>query len=238
LDLLERAPRDRPWFLQVNFTGPHDPWDVTESMATLYEDVEFPAAVGDEEFPPERHVAVRRNYSAMVENIDRCVGVYLDELERRGELTDTLVVFSSDHGEMLGDRGAWGKSVPYGPSVGVPLICAGPGVAPGARCELPTTILDLAATFLDYAGLPVPDDMDSRSLRPLLEGRTDRHRDVVTSGLRDWRLAFDGKRKLIRRGGGECEMYDLVADPWEARNLAAGTLEIPRALWDALDPPE
>ena len=225
LELLRRAPEGRPWFLQVNFTGPHDPWDITESMAELYAGAQFPSAVGDSRFTPDRHEAVRRNYSAMVENIDRWLGVYATELERRGELGRTLIVFSSDHGEMLGDHGRWGKNTPRQPSVGVPLVIAGPNVRGGHVCDGPATILDLTATFLEAAALPVPDDMDSRSLAPLLSGRADLHREYVTSGLRDWRLAFDGRWKLIRHADGSARLYDLERDPHEMTDVSSDAPE-------------
>jgi len=220
LELLSRTPRGKPWFLQVNFTGPHDPWDITASMARWYSDAHFPTPFGNTQFPPDVHDKIRGNYSAMVENIDRWVGVYLDELERRGELEDTLIVFSSDHGEMLGDHNRWGKGVPYQPSVGVPLIIAGPGIRKGMTCDLPTTILDLTATFLDYAEVEAPDDMESRSLRPLLEGRNDKGRDYVLSGLKGWRMIFDGRFKLISGFGEGILLFDLCEDPVESRNVA------------------
>ena len=119
----------------------------------------------------------------MVENIDRWVGIYLDKLRERGELENTLVIFSSDHGEMLGDHNLWGKTQPYQPSVGVPLIVAGPGVKPRAPTDVLVTTLDFTATFLDYAGVSRPDDMDSRSLRPFLEDRTQTHREFVSFSL-------------------------------------------------------
>jgi arylsulfatase A-like enzyme len=235
LKLLRRAPAGKPWFLQVNFTGPHDPWDITQSMTALYEGVDFPSAHGDESLPPERHVAVRRNYSAMVENIDRWVGVYVDELHERGELENTLIVFSSDHGEMLGDRGNWGKSVPFQPSIGVPLVVAGPGVARGARCGDPTTILDLTATFLEAAALPVPDDMDSRSLWPILRGETASTRSHVISALRDWRIVIEGRYKLIAEPAGRVRLFDMATDLWEDDDLAAREPEIVARLTHLLD---
>ncbi len=77
---------------------------------------------------PEHHLRIRQNYAAMLENIDGWTGKYLDMLEQRGELDSTLIVYASDHGEMLGDHGRWGKSVPFHPSANVPLYVAGPGV--------------------------------------------------------------------------------------------------------------
>jgi arylsulfatase A-like enzyme len=123
---------------------------------------------------------------------------------------------------MLGDHGRWGKSVPYHASANVPLYVAGPGIRRGHRSDALVSLMDVAATCLDYGGVEVPEDMDSRSLRPVLEGRTDHHRDFVLSGLRDWRLAWDGRYKYITGfGRGGDLLFDLVEDPDEDRNLAA-----------------
>ena len=158
----------------------------------------------------------------MIENIDMWLGLYVDMLEEKGQLDNTIIVYSSDHGEMLGEHGRWGKGVPYRASVGVPLLLAGPGVRQGFQTGTPVSIMDLAATFLDYGGVDVPGEMDSRSLRPLLEGSTDQHREVVLSGLRDFRMAWDGRYKLVRDyGDEEWRLWDLLADPEESRNLAS-----------------
>ena len=134
----------------------------------------------------------------MVENIDRWVGIFVRELEKRGELENTVIVYSSDHGEMLGDHGRWAKQVPYQPSLCVPLVFAGPGVKPGVVNGAAVTTLDLPATFLDYGGVPRPSDMDSLTLRPVLQGKVEKNRAFIASGLNDWRLTFDGRYKLIR----------------------------------------
>jgi len=188
---------------------------------------------------------VRRNYAAMVENVDRWLGRYLDVLDERGEREDTLVVFASDHGEMLGDHGQWYKRSPYQPSVGVPLVVAGPGVESRGVVDEPASVLDLHATVLDAAGVD-PGDVDSRSLWPYLAGRTDDHRDVVHSGVGNWRMAYDGRYKLVRGydsgrtandQAGEFDawdeaatkyalrerdpvVFDLEADPGERENVA------------------
>ena len=199
IDLLESAPEDEPWFLEVNFQNPHHHWDVTEEMHGWYRDppVEFPSPVdSDLDVSPEAHQEVRRNYAAMVEHLDQCVGRLVDELEALGEREDTLIVFSSDHGEMLGDHGQWQKLSPLQASVGVPLIAAGPGVADREPITDPATILDLHATFLDYAGLDA-GDVDSRSMRDAFAGTGPVPRDVVYSGLGAWRMVYDGRYKLI-----------------------------------------
>lgn len=223
LELIRNAPKGKPWFIQVNFVGPHPPWDATESMLSVYKDASFPQPNGNTQHKPEEHVQVRRNYSAMITNIDRWLGVYVDELAKRGELDNTVIVYSSDHGEMLGDHNLWSKSKPYQPSAGVPLIAAGPGVQKGKVISAPVTTLDLTATFLDFAGVKRPETMDSRSLQPVLSGKADGNREVVFSGLNAWRLAFDGRYKLITgfgAGGANTILFDLEKDPLENTNIA------------------
>jgi len=250
LELLENAPRGRPWFLQVNFTGPHNPWDVTAAMEASCRSLhDLPLPTGSEKLTPEQHLRVRQNYSAMIENIDRWLGEYLSALERRGELDDTLVVYSSDHGEMLGDRGMWGKSVPWQPSVGVPLVISGAGVRRGVTVRAPATILDLTATFLDAAGVDAMDGMtDTRSMLPFLRGETPAPpRTVVRSALHEWRAAFDGRWKLIegvvvrgRKSGAPPStlLFDLDSDPYERHNLAAERPDIVATLRPHLLPSE
>lgn len=232
LDLLKRAPAGKPWHLAVNFTGPHEPMDITASMERGVRGRStrepFPQPFGNTEFGPEIHQTIAENYTAMVENVDRWVGLYIDELRRRGELDNTIVVFSSDHGEMLGQHNRWGKHVPYQASVGVPLIAAGPGIKANAESDALVSIMDLASTFLDYGGIARPAGMDSRSLRPLLEGRTRKHREVLYSGLQKWRMVWDGRYKYIEGFDGEAPLlFDLDADPNEAKNLA--TIDAARA---------
>jgi arylsulfatase A-like enzyme len=200
LNLLDGAPDDRPWFLQVNFQNPHHPWDITERMHGLYRDpdVAFPPPIdSDLDVDHETHMDVRRNYAAMVEHLDECVGRFVDRLKERGQLEETLVVFSSDHGEQLGDHGQWQKLTPYQASVGVPLVVAGPDVAARELVDSPVTILDLHATFLECASLSPAEGIDSRSMRPLLAGESNQLRDVVYSGLGSWRLVYDGRYKLV-----------------------------------------
>ena len=237
LQLIRSAPPGKPWFLQVSFNGPHEPMDVTRRMKDGWKGVRFPAPNGGP--PTIDHDEIRQNYAAMIENIDRWLGMYVRELEQRGELDRTLIVYSSDHGEMLGDHGRWGKTLPYHPSAAVPLIAAGPELRRGWVCDAPTTTLDLSATFLELAGTNVPKDMDSRSLLPLLRGQTDSHRQVVRSGLGRWRLAWDGRYKLIRgfdgqgRAGGRERsdvLFDLQDDPLENTNIVQKAREIVRRL--------
>ena len=233
LDLLEQAPDESPWFLIVNFNGPHPPMDITVRMERQYRG---PDRVIDDfpqphnysgMFPEERHVLIRQNYSAMIENIDRWLGIFQDRLRDRGALDNTVVVYSSDHGEMLGDHGRWGKSVPYQASAGVPLVMAGPGIAQGVRSDALVSLMDLAATFIDYADMPVPLEMESLSLRPLLDRGVGQHRDFARSALKvarahagRFRVVQDHRYKLVDGFFEAIALYDRENDPTESENIA------------------
>ena len=226
LGMLDAAPRGKPWFLQVNFNGPHSPWDITARMEKAWRSIKFPQPNRCREFTAEEHVKVRQNYAAMIENIDRSAGAFLDKVRERGELANTLIAFASDHGEMLGDHNRWSKSVPYQASVGVPMIVCGPAVRQGVTATIPTTTMDLTATFLDYAGIPVPADMDSRSLRRFVEGNSERLRGHVLSGLGAWRLVMEGRYKYIRGFDDAPMLFDLRNDPFENENLVTAKPEV------------
>lgn len=235
LELLRAAPAGRPWFLQVNFAGPHDPVDITRRMERTCRTREFPQPTNSDQYTPFRHTAIRQNYTAMVENIDRLCGMVIEDVRKRGELENTLIVYSSDHGEMLGDHERWGKSLPYQPSAGVPLYVRGPGVQRGITTDTLVSLIDLTATFVDFAGARM-GGIDGRSLRPVLAGQPFEPRDLVLSGLGAWRMAFDGRYKLIRgfepqtaasarKGPGPPAelrplLFDLKLDPAESTNIA------------------
>jgi arylsulfatase A-like enzyme len=181
---------------------------------------EFPQPNQCTKFTPAVHVTIRQNYAAMIENIDQWLGKFVDDLKRRGEFDNTLIVLSSDHGEMLGDHDLWGKTKPHQPSVGVPLIAAGPGVSKGKRSDALVSSIDIGATFLDYAGAEKPREMDSRSFRGVLEGKSRTHREHLFSGLGEWRMVSDGRYKYIRGYEEQPMLFDLHEDPLENRNIA------------------
>lgn len=219
LRILREFPKDQPWFMQVNFTGPHNPMDITQTMYDARPGVQFPQPNDSSELDPDHHNEIRKNYAAMIENIDRQVGRFLETVEERGELDNTVVVFSSDHGEMLGDHDRWGKSVFYQPSVGVPLVVAGPGVQQGVTTDALVELQDLAVTHLDFASADILPEADGRSLKPILAGNTSGHRDVAISALGNWKIIWDGKMKLFVEEGEAPKLFNLEDDPGENHNL-------------------
>lgn len=239
--LISSAPKGKPWFIQASFLGPHDPMDITASMAASVRDrrklpVPNLPELDEATFGPEpdesKALEIRQNYTAMVELIDRWVGKLIEVIEARGELDNTLIVYTSDHGDMLGDHHRYSKHLPWQASAGVPLVVRGPGVKKGLVNTNAVTNLDLTATFLDYAGVTVSDSMDSKTLRSVLNGSRKRNRDYVISGLYGWRMVYDGRYKLIRgfdvaspapwkkASWDKILLYDLQIDPLENRNIA------------------
>jgi len=220
LKLLDEMQADKPWYLWVNFPGPHDPFDPPAEFHERYDAVDFQPPVNpNPEADPDELMLQRRSYAACCEHIDTLCGNIIAKVAKRGELENTLIIFASDHGEMLGDHGRWTKSVPQEGSVHVPLIAAGPGVEGAGRVhDGLVELIDLAATITDVADADPVEDWDSRSLKPALAGAAASHRDIAVSALHDWRMAFDGRRKLVMREGKREAFYDLHEDPGETDN--------------------
>ena len=239
-----RTQRDRPFFIFASWIGPHPPYYLPPKYLEMYRDRpcpdpcpfpegalrNFPPSPDDPDGHPLRLRRLREAYFSAVTLIDRGIGRILDALEETNQLDDTVVILTSDHGEMLGDRGMYMKMVPYEGSARIPLMIAGPGFeAGGVRREACTT-WDTAATILDVAGLsgspgrpstPPDHPMVGASLR---SARTrDPGRVVVYHyGLerRRYLAAVDGTHKFVHWiNGGNEELFDLRTDPWEQRNL-------------------
>jgi len=184
IKLLDRKPTHKPWFLQINFPGPHPPFLATKEMAESVAQRDWPAPYDTEQYEticpqqeafrkgeeigPQRDG--RCNYAAQIEHIDSLIEQTIRHLDGKDELDGTLVCITGDHGEMLGDHGQIAKSKPWQGAISVPLLCFGPGIKEGYVYEEPITTLDLPGTFLDYAGYgKAPHPMTTRSLRPLLQ---------------------------------------------------------------------
>lgn len=194
VSLIRAAPKDKPFFLQVNYPGPHPPTQVTQNMAAYFESGQrpdiLPLALGASTLPPEDQKEIRRRYATEIENIDRQNAKILATLQGMGVENNTVICITSDHGEQLGDfwdsaqKGhAWGKMSPWQGSVNVPLACKGPGINKGLVVDSPVSTLDLTATILEIMGANSTDsDMDSESLMPFMTGGTPPKR-AVTSGL-------------------------------------------------------
>lgn len=202
ISLLRRSPGDKPWMLQINFSGPHNPFMVTAAMSDSVAGRIWPnpADNPDNEVSPGGTCPLgagpdlgddlaRCKYAAGIENLDGLLARILAEVEAQGQTDNTVVCISSDHGDELGDHRGRAKSRPWAGSVRVPLICAGPGIAQGRVFAGPVDMSDLAATFLDAAGAPLLDGMTSRSLLPLMSVTPpdiDAYRSHINGALGTW----------------------------------------------------
>ncbi len=222
-DMVRGFDSEKPWFLQINFAGPHNPWDVTRRMWDSWKNVQFPAPNNAPQSDQYDINALRDTYAAMLENIDRICGEVLRVVEERGELDNTILIYAADHGEMLGDFGKFGKSIPDRGSVHIPLVISAPGGQKGKLDESMTELQDLAATILDFCGIQDCFGTDSLSLKPLVEGQAALGRKYQYSALHDqnrnWSLKQDLTGKIVIEDGKLTEVYDLSADVWQNHNL-------------------
>lgn len=260
------AQRDvaKPFCLSVSLKAPHDPWQgYAPRFEHDFEGAEFPRP-GNVTLPEALRQpdflrrslesglgmklvgnAVERNrllarYYRLIEGIDVCMGEIRRELERHGLRDNTVIVFSSDNGRLVGEHGFWGKWFMHEESIRVPLIICDPRLPAANRGRVSPALalnIDLAPTLLELAGLEVPAAMQGRSLRPLLSDPAAPWRDDFfyehlfrnspspptriepCEGVRtrDWKYTV----WVDQAGAGREELYDLRNDPLELRNLAA-----------------
>ena len=270
---LARYSRDDPFFLVISFTHPHSPFIITDRYWDLYDHdaIDMPDApaipvddldehsrwlhyghgahlhtVTDEHVRTARHA-----YYGMISYIDDKVGRIMDAMRATGLADDTVVMFISDHGEMLGERGMWYKQTFFERSVRVPLIVSRPGTWTPGRVDELVSLVDLLPTMLDVATDGDPpetvDPMDGRSLTGLLNGGGDWTDEVISEytgeGVKaPCRMLRRGKHKFMYTHGFPDMLYDLEADPLERENLidrpemAAVAGELRRAVLDGWDP--
>lgn len=225
-------PADFPWHYFVSFVGPHDPYDPPAELFERFAGAPMPPAIPFEpdhrparyrphkQYAPETIPLARQLYTASVQAIDLQVGRILEALHERGEADNTWIIFCSDHGDMLGDHGRYTKSCHYESALRIPLMIAGPGLAPGTSDAL-VELIDLHPTLCELAGAAVPTGLDARSLVPLLLGQTDGHRSHATATLRGSHSVRTAEWKLIVDDcGASPELYRLKEDPNERCNLA------------------
>ena len=261
---LEQRKATNPLFLEIGFCGPHPPYDPVQRYLDMYRDVDIPVPDVTEEDvrnqPAALHklratmengnfdsvawrcdasksdlLRLRRHYAANVTMIDDKIGQIMDVLERRGYLENSVVIFTSDHGDNLGDHGHIQKHNMYEGAVRVPLIVRASGRVPEGRAGTTSDALvhwmDIAPTVLESAGVRVPRNWESRSLWPLVENRDGAaaERDVVYSELGGDHIQSAAELMIMRRdrkwklvfylGQTYGELYDLENDAGEMRNL-------------------
>jgi choline-sulfatase len=244
-----RRAGDKPWALFVSLVRPHFPLTAPPEFYALYSPERMPMprlyeASGHPRHPAVRalrsvmnyddffadELAVRRaiaSYYALVSFLDDNIGKILAALQAAGLATSTRVIYTSDHGDNLGARGLWGKSVMYEESLAVPLAMAGAGIPAGRIVETPVSLVDCYRTVLEAVGCAVPQAdlaLPSCSLWEILAGaRPDRNVFAeyhAAGSITGTFMIRHGRWKYIYHVGFRAELYDLEADPGETSDLA------------------
>lgn len=254
ISMIDRFGSD-PFFIHCSFPDPHHPLSACQPYGSMYDPGGMPepltASIHELEAMPPVYLAYhlgRENYFAkvpsfpeeiageplremmaqmygMVTHVDRCVGQIVDHLQARGLLDETLIIFTTDHGELMGDHGLVLKGPFYYQSLlNVPLIIRAPGAMPAVRHELVAHV-DLVPTILDCLGLAGPDYLPGRSLKGHLDGQPCEVRDAVLTEFRPFggsnmKVLHTGRWKYVYYHGEPWgELFDRQQDPEERTNL-------------------
>jgi len=263
LDFLRKRDPSCPFFLTVSFVAPHPPLVPPAPYFERYLRQELPAPViGDWADPPanrglgmgqapgrvcltgEALRSARAGYFGLINHVDDQLNRLLNTVTGLN-MRETVVLFTSDHGEMLGDHYLWRKSLPYGPACRIPLLIRAPerfGLRAGAVVDKPVCLEDIMPTLIEMAGAGIPSSVQGRSLLPLCRGeaapwRKSLHIEhaptfhALTDG-RDkyaWFVA-DGREQLFDLAQDPTETHDLAALPEHAARLARWREEMARTL--------
>ncbi len=238
----------QPWTLMCSFVCPHPPHIAPQEFYDLYEKINFPKAkMSDPDAPlhpwinllqrsrnhedfltPESKHTLMAGYYGCVSYLDSNVGKVLAALEEAGLRDNTLIIYTTDHGENLGTRRLWGKNNMYEESCAVPMIVAGPGIPEGKVSTTPTTLIDVGPTVLDAIGhdeIATQEKLPGQSMIKLANASDDPNRvafsEYYASGAdRASFMIRKGKYKYIHYCGYEPELFNLDKDPEELDNLA------------------
>lgn len=254
----EQKDKSSPWLMSVNMYQPHHPFFPCEEYLHRYDPAKMPNpayregelanktpfqkvdhegaygghALSFTRTSPEEHRAITAAYYAMIEQVDTAVGDMLSTLEETGQADNTIVIFMSDHREMLGDHGIYLKGPYfYDCLTRVPLIIRWPHrYQNGHKTDALVEMVDLAPTLFEAAGIPIPAGVQGKSLTPLLTTQSASHRDSVymeffnsnfdyafppmltSVRTKEWKLNYCDKAEAA-------ELYDLVNDPGERTNV-------------------
>ena len=249
---LARSSMEQPFFLSISFTHPHEPYFTTQTWWDLYrhDDVSMPdtGLLEQREHDPqslrilemyqlndgsieEHHIrTARHSYLANVSYFDHLVGKILSTLAATGLAQNTIILLTSDHGDMLGERGLWFKKHFYDHSARVPLLCYAPGRFAASRNASNVSLLDVLPTLCELAGLAVdehaPRELDGHSLVALCDDASQRRNEAVLAEMTcegipsSMFMVKHGDLKLITGGDGPDLLFDLEKDKHERVSVA------------------
>ena len=242
IDFLRRRDRSMPFFLMASYLRPHPPFDAPEYCFSMYRDMELtPPPIGDwadadrlrrlgrftdadtGSCDPELMRQARIGYYACISHLDNQIGRLLDALRDDGCHQDTVILFTSDHGELLGDHHTFRKTRPYQGSIHIPLLMARvPGIKPGSVSDRLTELRDILPTLTELAGVDTPEGVDGVSLlqdpdREYLHGEHSggdlgNHYIVTKTDKYCW-FTQSGREQYFRLDKDPKELHDAIEEP-------------------------
>ncbi len=240
--LLQRRPQ-KPFFLHVNFTAPHDPLVIPPGYEGKYDPAKIrlpenflarhPFDHGNFDSRDERLLPWPRTeqdvreelaaYYAVIDDMDAHIGRVLQTLKTIGQYDNTVIIFSSDHGLALGSHGLMGKQNMYEHTIGVPFIIAGPGVPKGKRTDAQIYLRDMYPTTCELAGIPIPESVEAKSFVPILNGTARQIHPAVFGYFHKYQRMIRTERwKLIYYPQlDKHQLFDLKNDLSERVDLSA-----------------
>ncbi len=240
-EYLDHAPQEKPFALVVGFASPHCPYDPCADELALFQDAEMPVSrEGTQEteyfrqaqianclqdwcdldyrtFTDAQREKVRMHYSALIHRIDCCVGKVIQSLKENNLYDNTTIIFSSDHGDFVGDYGMVGKHYFYEPSVHIPLLVRDPSNPTPTRNGQIVSLTDIRATILQIAGIPHCETIDSKVLPCYIPTSEPR---VIFGATSAGIMVRTQKWKYCRYENGLVLLHDIEQDPQEKQNLA------------------
>lgn len=238
---------EKPWALAVGFITPHSPFICRQAYWDMYypehaDLAQIPPHPGSlhprnqrmaewfdyADVPEEQVRRSRAAYYGLCTYTDEQLGIVIDALDQNGLGEDTIVVYTSDHGESAGEHGMWNKQSFYEDSSAIPFIARGPGItSTGRRVSEPISLIDLARTIIALAGAEESSDLDGKDISALLTSDTDNPNGIAISeffavgATAGSRMLRKGHWKLIFHNGEAPELFDLSSDPNELDDLAS-----------------
>jgi len=252
IDYLKTKSKDKPFLIWAGFIAPHPPFDVPREYAHLYDNKELPLPTKSKtslcttaldnqdiaDYPDEKVLMrARQLYCSSITFVDHQIGRMLKQLENMGELDNTFILFTSDHGEMLGDLGTYQKFLPYDASARIPMIVRYPQlVKAGSVNNAFVDLNDIFPTFMDVCGLQMPKNYDypGDSLFGNNKDRSVQYIEHQHDSRRWVSLVSERYKYNYFYGGAREELFDLLVDPEETDNLMESIPESVKGVRDQL----
>lgn len=222
-----------PFLCIAGFYSPHSPWVAPQRFLDLYDrdalaiasyPPEAETQAADPQFSPAQLRTARHGYYAMISEVDFHVGTILQALADLELADETIVVFTSDHGEWLGEHFKWGKGYPGEDAVSrVPLLLRMPGGGAGTRVSRIVEAVDVVPTLLELAGCQIPPPVQGQSLLPLCQGAVSWEKDDAIMEMAGWKSVRDMRFRYVMHADGREHLWDLEADYGAYRDAAACT---------------